>query len=179
MITGWGVITWRLLRTSWRPHCYLTLSLRWIEPIRNLREQRGDLLMEQRLHEMWVASNLRGDLTRNAGRPVQQRIAHGPGDLVDARVGGRHVDQLSLGLIERETLSLDAERKPRDRQASERRGLALLRKARATGVCRRREITPHPLEIPRTIVLASDSSDLLSLLDRGVREPKPTGNLPR
>jgi hypothetical protein len=46
-------------------------------------------------------------VARDAGRPVQQRVAHGAADLVERRVGLGDIDQAAPGLVQRKALRLD------------------------------------------------------------------------
>ena len=87
-----------------------------VEPLRHLQQQRVHLLLKDDLHEMRIAANFGGDLARYAGWPVQHRIAHAGGKLIDAVVGARDIHQKTLLFVHGESLRLNAEGEPSQRQ---------------------------------------------------------------
>ncbi|MGK7865521.1 hypothetical protein [Falsiroseomonas sp. E2-1-a4] len=53
---------------------------------------------------MRVDTDLGDDQARDAGGPVQERVAHRAADLIERGIGLRDIKQAALGLVEREAL---------------------------------------------------------------------------
>jgi hypothetical protein len=126
---------------------------------------------------MRIATDLGGDLARHPGRPVQDRIAHPRGKLIDAMVGGDDVHKSALPLIHGQALRFDAESKSRQRQPAQRRFITWRRKGRASRHGRCGQIAANTFDVPGPVRLTADSADLLGLLDRRVRKPQATGDV--
>ena len=95
-----------------------------VEAIGRLREQVGRALLEHGLDEVGIGTEVGRDQAGDAGRPVQQGVAHGTGDLVDRAVGGRGVEQPALLGIEGHALGFDLQGQLRHPQPSVRRGVS-------------------------------------------------------
>jgi hypothetical protein len=130
------------------------------------------------MDEMRVAADLGGNLPGDAGGPVQHRVAHAGDDLIDAVIGGLDIDQLALGLIERQALRIDVQRQPRQGQPAEGGGLRRLGQGRAAGRHGLCQAPARGIDIPGAIRLARDAAGAFGFLDRGVRDAETAGEFP-
>ena len=124
-------------------------------------QQGVHLLLQDGLDEMRVAADFGGDLPGDAGGPVQHRIAHAGDDFIYAVIGGLDIDQLALGLIERQALCIDVQREPRQRQPAEGGGLRRLGQRRAAGRYGLCQAPARGSDIPGAIRLAGDAAGTL------------------
>jgi hypothetical protein len=120
-----------------------------------------------------------GDLPSHTRRPAQQGIAHGAGDLIDAGVRRRDIDQPALAAIKCQPLCLHPQRQPGDGQPPEGRCLHRRRERRPAGRSRLRHVAADAVDIPPAVGLAEDAPGVLRLLDGGVGDTEATSNLAR
>jgi hypothetical protein len=116
-------------RTCSRVRLSLAADAWRVEAIGSLRQKLIDMLLQDGLQQMGFDADFGGNDARHARGPVQQRVAHGAGDLINGRIGCRDVEQPALAFIKRQALGFDLQRELRDLQPGER--CALGRRAAA------------------------------------------------
>ncbi len=85
-----------------------------VEAIGSLRQKLIDVLLQNGLQQMRFDIQFGGNHACDTRRPIQQRVAHGAGDFVNRRIGGRDIQQAALAFVERQALGFDLQRKLRD-----------------------------------------------------------------
>jgi hypothetical protein len=153
----------------------------WIEAIGGLRQHVVDVALQDRLQQMRVDADLGGDQARDAGRPVQQRVAHGAADLVERGTGLGDVDQAALGLVQREALRLHLQRELGDLQPGEGRalGAGAAGQGRAGGVGGLGQAAAGLVDVPLAVRLAGNPARPLGLVDGGVADAEAPRGLAR
>jgi len=137
------------------------------------------VLLQDGLQQVGIDPELGRDQAGDAGRPVQQRIAHRAGDLVDRRVGLRDVEQPALVLVQRQALGFHLERQLRDLQPGIGRalGAGASGQGRAVRVGGLDQAAAGLVDVPGAVRLARDPARPLGLAQCCLGQADAAGGL--
>ena len=155
------------------------------------------MLLQHGLHQVRFHPEVGGDQSGHPGGPVQQGVAHGAGDLVDGGIGGRHIEEPGLLLVEGQTAGFDLQRQFRNLQAGKGRAVTEAGPSAGAGAARpgRRGTDRHTsqggshgiggldqaaaglLDIPLTVRLADNAARGGGLAQGGLGDADPAGSL--
>jgi hypothetical protein len=106
-------------RTCSRVWLSLAANAGRVESIGSLRQKFIDVLLQNGLQQMRLDTEFGGDHACDTCGPIQQRVAHGAGDFINRRIGGRDIEQAALAFIERQALGFDLKGELRDLEPGE------------------------------------------------------------